>query len=325
MTEDFSIPLETPMTAKARELAEENSLQPSDLPKKGSGENGLFTVPDVKRAVKEKEKRWGDKSIYPPARELALENELQPSDLPKKGSGQNGLFTTRDIRKIIDDRAKKRERKRIEGERALFRQKQESYEKEFPKRMDWNWRWVENQEQGDSVDYISEEEGVLRKGASIEVKFDWRSILPYNQSHFLEVQQKNKPIIERQDGTTYPGKARWEKSGFCLGMEQADYWMIVNDHTVWILHIERLCELLNENYLTLFPLKETRQNVGGNRDWKTCMGFSIPFALLDQYCDLKIRNTVPREKQHIIDEIDDEGSDLSGCTCCNGDSRPYDD
>jgi hypothetical protein len=271
------------------------------------------------------ERDWDNVPITESARKLALENNLQPSDLPKKGSGVDGKFTVPNVRKAIEKRDKKRFWKRKDEEAAVFRQKQEAYEKEFPKRMGWDWKWVENQKQGDSVDYITEEEGILESGASIEVKFDWRSILDYNQSHFLEVQQKNRPKYTRKDGSIGFGNPIWEKSGFCLGIEQANYWMVVNDHTVWIIDIERLHELLNKNFLELFPLKETRANIGGNRDWKTCLGLSIPFALLDEYCAMKLRNNVPRDKQHIVEEIDDEGADHSGCTCCNGYSRAYDD
>ena len=57
MTEEYSIPPETIMSPRAREIARENNLHLSDLPKKGSGKDGGFTVPDVNKAVKKAVKK----------------------------------------------------------------------------------------------------------------------------------------------------------------------------------------------------------------------------------------------------------------------------
>ena len=264
MTEDFSIPLETPMTAKARELAEENSLQPSDLPKKGSGKDGNYKVSDVRKAIEE--------------RRIIRSQELQ-----------------------------------------------RQYEREFPARMGWNWDVVEEQKTGTSVDYICREQGqYISSGDKIEVKFDWGSILHFNQSHFLEIQHKIRHLMTAEGGDTYLSQPRWEHSGFRLGVEQAQIWMVVNDHSVWIIRTEDLDQMLRDNIHNLM-IRETGKHVGGNEGWRKAIGYSIPFSLIDGICVQKYRNTVPRDNEHYVENVDAPNAEEFTCTCCNGDSRAYDD
>ena len=196
---------------------------------------------------------------------------------------------------------------------------QENYEQRFAEAL--GWTYVEEQEVGVAVDFVDQDEN------RIEGKFDWQSIERSNHSHYLELMHTLRNEQNR---------VQWYDSGYRLAREQADYWMIVNDHTIWMFTIAQMDNLLLENLLQVsetHPLRPVQTNTGvsGNEYWRKSCGLSIPFELLDQYADSKMRNLVPRTHRIEVWQgkksppIELHDLDTSGCTCCDTNSRPYDD
>jgi hypothetical protein len=244
-------------------------------------------------------------------REIAEQFEIDLTEV--SGSGNNGRILISDIEPLVDSQVRGINGVRYQENNA----NQEAYERTFSEHHEW--QYIENQQSGDAVDCI-DENGIRR-----ELKFDWQSILESNQTAYIELQQ----------GIGY----RQIASGYLLTRQQADRFVIINDHTIWEFSIQDLDRMIQENILEitddsrpLIRMVATRPGAGGNQGGFGSKGLSVPFSILDRFCTEKRINPVSRDFVWWVPNNDrwrqliDLGDiDTSNCTCCNGDSRAYGD
>jgi len=126
--------------------------------------------------------------------------------------------------------------------------------------------YLDNQRRGDYYDCIS------NSAHKIEIKFDWLSIQTGN--HFLEFNQR-----------TYENE--WVPSGIEISARDADYWIVVNNDSIYILTIESVKKMLGDND---FKISSTRIGVNYNRTSQFAKGYLVPLDILQNYCLFKIMN-----------------------------------
>ncbi len=247
------------------------------------------------------------------ARVLELAEEFGLDLTGVSGTGNGGRILKADITPQINSIVRGENRERYEENN----ENQAEYERRFCQY--YNWEYIEYQQPGDAVDCIDQE------GTKRELKFDWSSILDTNQSAYIELQQ----------GVGIEQSA----SGYLLAKEQADRFVIINDHTVWEFTIEDMDRMILENFLLTtedsrptIRIVSSGMGVGGNQGSFGTKGISIPFQIVDRYCTEKRANPLARDYPWWIPFgdrwrrlIDIDRIDTSNCTCCNEDSRAYDD
>ena len=156
-----------------------------------------------------------------------------------------------------------------------------------------------------------------------------------NLERYEENNENQAAYIELQQGVGIEESA----SGYLLAREQEDRYVIINDHTVWEFTIEDMDRMILGNFLLTtedsrptIRIVSSGMGVGGNQGSFGTKGISIPFQIVDRYCTEKRANPLARGYPWWISFgdrwkrlIDIGEVDTSNCTCCNSNSRAYDD
>jgi hypothetical protein len=106
-------------------------------------------------------------------------------------------------------------------------------------------------------------------GAMIALRFDWASMDTGN--HYLEVECRENR------------ESPWKASGFGIARKKADYWVVVNEHDVYVADVKNIVKMLKKKRGDLDD-HVSRRNLDDYEKRMYARGHLVPLEFLEPCC-----------------------------------------